>query len=157
MKLLSFALLAGTVCAAPFSLPDGFPNPKPQALMGIQKQAGGTLPNTALPTDLKDDAIQALQVIATNEIFETAYFSTLLDKVTNNDQGYTNFGGLSREYVIDSLKTIRAVSCMTSCGTHSNSDERGPLIPFTARRAPCNRCQCHLVQRWCQDDRCMQL
>lgn len=110
MVLSSLLLLAGVAAAAPFSLPNGFPNPSPQALMTIQKEAGGTLPNTALPTDLPADAIESLQVIAVNEIFETAYFSSLLDNVTNGVSGYTDFGGLDKSFVIESLQTIRAVS-----------------------------------------------
>lgn len=107
---LSFLLLAGAAAAAPFSLPNGFPNPSPSALKQIQLEAGGTLPNTALPTDLKADAIQALQIIAVNEIFETAYFSSLLDNVTNGVSGYTDFGGMEKDYVVKSLTAIRAVS-----------------------------------------------
>lgn len=113
MKFLaSFAAFvgAGLVAAAPFSLPDGFPNPSQSSLLKIQKQAGGTLPNTALPTSLQSDAVQTLQIIAANEIFEVAYFSSLLDNVTNGVDGYTDFGGMTKDYVVESLQAIRAVS-----------------------------------------------
>lgn len=108
-NIATFALI-GAVTAAPFSLPNGFPNPSAKSLMQIQKEAGGTLPNTPLPTNLAADAIQSLQIIAVNEIFETAYFSSLLDNVTNGVSGYTDLGPYSKEYVVQSLTAIRAVS-----------------------------------------------
>lgn len=111
MRLTLYLTILGFTKAAPFSLPNGFPKPSPQSLLSIQKEAGGTLPNTPLPTQLKADAMQDLQVIAVNEIFETAYFTSLLDNITNNVDGYTDFDGLSKEYVVQSLQTIRAV-CM---------------------------------------------
>ena len=110
MLYTSLFAMAGVVAAAPFSLPNGFPSPSASAIKAIESQAGGTLPNTALPTDLPADAIQSLQIIATNEIFEVAYFSSLLDNVTNGVDGYTDFGGLSKSYVVESLTAIRAVS-----------------------------------------------
>jgi hypothetical protein len=116
MILPSFVALAGVVAAAPFSLPNGFPNPSAANLAQIENQAGGTLPNTALPTSLPADAIQSLQVIAVNEIFETSYFSNLLDNVTNSVHGYTSgdLAGMSKSYVIEALTAIRAVSRLPS-------------------------------------------
>jgi hypothetical protein len=102
--------MAGVAAAAPFSLSNGFPNPSASALKQIELEAGGTLPNTALPTSLPADAIQTLQVIATNELFEVAYFSSLLHNVSTGVSGYTDFGSYSKEYVVESLTAIRAVS-----------------------------------------------
>lgn len=120
VKILApFVVLAGAAIAAPFSLPDGFPNPNPSQLKQIEFQAGGTLPNTALPTNLPADAILSLKVIAVNEIFETAYFSSLLDNVTNGVHGYTDFGGMTKSYVIESLKTIRAQEEIHAIGANA--------------------------------------
>lgn len=127
--LMAALVAAGSATAAPsFSLSNGFPKPDPSALASIQKQAGGSLPNTPLPTDLKADAVQTLQVIATNEIFEVAYFSSLLKNVTHNVQGYTEFGGQSREYVIESLKAIRAVSLCRVFVMIAASGKRTPCL-----------------------------
>lgn len=115
MVVLSTLLFASLASAAPFSLSNGFPNPSASALKQIELQAGGTLPNTALPTSLKADAIESLQVIAVNEIFETAYFSSLLTNVTDGKTGYTDLGGLDKDYVVKSLTAIRAVSCSIPC------------------------------------------
>jgi hypothetical protein len=111
--------LAGIAAAAPFSLPNGFPNPSPSALKAIEMQAGGTLPNTALPTSLPADAILSLQVIAVNEIFETAYFSSLLNNVTNGVSGYTDFGPYSKSYVVDTLTAIRAQEELHAIGANA--------------------------------------
>lgn len=119
VKLTLLLAFVGLAAAAPFKLNNGFPNPSPSALAEIQKEAGGTLPNTPLPTSLKADAIQSLQVIAVNEIFETAYFSSLLHNVTNNVHGYTDFDGLSRDYVIKSLKQIRAQEELHAIGANA--------------------------------------
>ena len=50
-----------------------------------------------------------LQIIAYNEIFEVAYFSSLLSNVTNNVTGYTDLP-LDRDYVIATLEAVVAVS-----------------------------------------------
>ncbi len=76
----------------------------------MNQAAGGALPNTPLPTSLPADAVQTLQVIAYNEIFEVAFFSSLLANVTNGVTGYTNLNGLSKEYVTSILRAVVAVS-----------------------------------------------
>lgn len=88
--LATTAVIAQLTTAAPFTfpLPDGFPNLNATGLAEVEKLAGGTLPNGALPTTLKADAIQALQLIAANEQFEVAYFTELLANVTNGVPGY---------------------------------------------------------------------
>jgi hypothetical protein len=72
----------------------------------VYKLAGGTLPNGALPSSLKASGIQALQLIAANELFEVAYFTELLQNVTNQVPGYQVD---DYDYVVDTLTAIRAV------------------------------------------------
>lgn len=115
----SILLFAGAAIAAPFSLPNGFPNPSPAALSTIQQQAGGTLPNTGLPTNLSADAILNLQVIAVNEIFEVAYFSSLLDNITKGVDGYTDFGAFDKSYVVESIQAIRAQEELHAIGANA--------------------------------------
>lgn len=74
-----------------------------------RQAAGGTLPNTPLPTALPADAVQTLQVIAYNEIFEVAYFSSLLANVTNGVDGYTDLP-LDKDFIISILTAVVAVS-----------------------------------------------
>lgn len=83
------ALQARYTTQMPFKFPlsNGFPNIAiPSAnLTAIEKQAHGTLPNTALPKSINDSTAATLQLIAFNEIFEVAYFTSLLQNVTRGD------------------------------------------------------------------------
>lgn len=56
------------------------------------------------------DAITTLQVIAYNEIFEVAFFSSLLNNVTHCVEGYTDLAGLDKDYVTQILTQVIAVS-----------------------------------------------
>jgi hypothetical protein len=76
-----------------------------------RQAAGGTLPNTALPTSLPADAEQTLQVIAYNEIFEVAFFSSLLANVTNGVDGFTDLP-LDKDYIVKILTAVVAVSSL---------------------------------------------
>lgn len=109
MRFSSFVLSASAVAAAPFSYPlaNGFPDLNATAMAQVYKLAGGTLPNGALPSSLKPNGVQALQLIAANEIFEVAYFSELLANVTNNVPGYEVE---DKVYVVKALTAVVNVS-----------------------------------------------
>lgn len=102
---------ASLVAAAPFSFPlsNGFPNLNTTAMAEVYKLAGGTLPNGVLPTSLKPDAVQTLQLIAANELFEVAYFTELLYNVTSGVPGYQveNY-----DYVVSTLTAVINVSLL---------------------------------------------
>ena len=126
-SLLAAASAAvASVIAVPFTfpLPDGFPNPTPDQLAIIQQEAGGPLPNGPLPTSLKSTGVTTLQLLATNELFEVAYFSQLLTNVTNNVTGYDvkSIAPLERSYVIDTLTAVVNVS-----------REKNPLPPHLSK------------------------
>ncbi|KAL8690721.1 MAG: hypothetical protein Q9218_003903 [Villophora microphyllina] len=110
MHFTTLIAFAAGALSAPVSDPtaDGFPNPGPAQLLAIQKKAGGYLPNGPLPTTLSDSAITSLQLIATNELFEVAFFSDLLSNITTNTPGYQleDIAPLNRTYVIMSLNAI---------------------------------------------------
>ena len=74
-----------------FPLSNGFPNiPNPSTqLTQIEDQGHGTIPNQPPPSSVKSDTITSLQLIAFNEISEVAFFTELLENVTNNAPGYT--------------------------------------------------------------------
>lgn len=105
------ASAASLDAAAPFSFPlaNGFPNLNSTAMAEVYKLAGGTLPNGALPTNLTASATQTLQLIAANELFEVAYFTELLNNVTNKVPGYDSIPDY--DYVVKTLTAVRAVSC----------------------------------------------
>ncbi|KAK0120252.1 hypothetical protein ONS95_011658 [Cadophora gregata] len=89
-KIILSSTAASLAAAAPFSfpLPNGFPNLNSTALQEVFKVAGGTTPNSGAPTSLTAGAVQALQLIAANEIFEVAYFTELVHNITSGVPGY---------------------------------------------------------------------
>ncbi|KAF2736319.1 hypothetical protein EJ04DRAFT_169528 [Polyplosphaeria fusca] len=89
-----------------FPLQNGFPSPSKDQLMGIQKEAAGTLPNGPAPPTISDDGLTSLKLIALNEIFEVAFFTELVYNVTNKLPGYDL--GYGNEYVLGSLQAIVA-------------------------------------------------
>jgi hypothetical protein len=152
---ISVAIAALTVTAAPFALPNGFPQLSDSALQQVYEvsdrslrayqlsdvqAAGGTLPNTPLPTSLPADAVTTLQVIAYNEIFEVAFFSSLLANVTDGVDGYTDLP-MDKDYIISILTAVVAVSRLVRIQA-IRADFK------TARRAPCSRRQRHF--EYCQ-------
>lgn len=88
-----------------FPLENGFPNPSPDQVVAIEKQADGTLPNGPPPPTLSPEGIKNLQLIALNELFEVAFFSELLYNVTKNPDYNLGYG---QDYVLDTLKGIIA-------------------------------------------------
>jgi hypothetical protein len=121
-SIISLAAFAALVSAAPvdkrqdysdfspdgvyFPLADGFPNPSKDQLMAIQKQAFGTLSNAQGPDKVSDSGIINFQLVAANEMFETAYFTELHYNVTNKAPGYDL--GYAHEYVLEELEAIIA-------------------------------------------------
>jgi hypothetical protein len=101
---------ARLAAAAPFSYPlaNGFPALNTTALQRVFQLAGGTLPDGALPTSLTTNGIQALQLIAANELFEVAYFTQLLQNITTRVRGYEE--GHDDKYIIDTLRAVVNVS-----------------------------------------------
>lgn len=91
--------------AAPFKYPlaNGFPNLNATAQAEVYKLAGGTLPNGPLPSTLKKDGVATLQLLAANELFEVAYFTELLQNVTNDVTGYDV---PDKDYVIKTLTAV---------------------------------------------------
>ncbi|KAF2150888.1 putative sexual development protein [Myriangium duriaei CBS 260.36] len=71
-----------------FPLANGFPDVDATTLRRIQSQAHGTLPNTTLPTSIADTSFTVFELIAFNELFEVAFFTSLLSNMTNEVRGY---------------------------------------------------------------------
>ncbi|KAF5001981.1 hypothetical protein FDECE_10783 [Fusarium decemcellulare] len=109
--LFASAGLLGSVAAGAvprgFSVPkeNGFPNPSPQQEAQIAIQANGKLPGGALPTSLGPGSTTAFQLIAFNELFETAYFSSLLYNITNGVKGYE----VEKSKLAEAQKIIKTV------------------------------------------------
>ncbi len=100
---------AGATSVFSFPLSNGFPNiPNPSTqLTQIEDQGHGTIPNQPPPSSVKSDTITSLQLIAFNEISEVAFFTELLENVTNNAPGYTFPDSGVRQFIIDALIAIQ--------------------------------------------------
>src|SRR5687767_13823553 len=86
---------------------NGFPKPNDQQVLAISQEAGGKLPGGSLPSGLAATSITTLQLIAFNELFEVAYFSSLLTNLTSGTSGYDV---PNKDAVVEVIKAIRAVS-----------------------------------------------
>lgn len=111
-SLLSLSYLAIT-SAAPFQFADNplgnnFPTPSQQQVLDIQKQAQGSLPNGPPPTNVNPNTLTSLRLIAFNELFEVAFFSSLLTNITSNVTGYTFPSASTRDTAVSTLTAIRA-------------------------------------------------
>lgn len=114
--LPALAALAGLASAAPavtrdFTDPttNGFPNPNAQQLMIIEKEADGQISNAPPPPTLANSSLTAFQLIAFNELFEVAFFSSLVYNITNNVTGFETDAD-ERMKLLNILDTVTAVS-----------------------------------------------
>ncbi|KAL8900621.1 MAG: hypothetical protein Q9192_000965 [Flavoplaca navasiana] len=116
MRLITLFTFTAAVVAAPaidpgvprFPLPDGFPTLNPDQLAEIQRLAGGTLPNQPLPTNLSQDAIATLKLLAHNELYEVAFFTELLTNITTAAPGY----GSNDTAPLDRLLLVRQIEAI---------------------------------------------
>lgn len=97
-------------CTTTAAAADGFPTPSAQQLRSIEEHADGTLSNAPPPATLADSTLQSLQVIAVNEEFEVAYFTSLLQNVTAGVPGFESWKGYGKAELEKILKVIIAVS-----------------------------------------------
>ena len=110
ITLSLFSVVLSTLAApapTPSRLPNGYPSPNPSQLAEIEHKAGGSLPNTPLPTSLTPAAIAALQLIALNEAFEVAFFNSLLHNITTDVPGYTVPSAYDRTYIINAITAVQ--------------------------------------------------
>jgi hypothetical protein len=101
----------------------------------VQQLAHGTLPNGGFPPagSISPDGITNLQLIALNEFFEAAFFTSLLHNITNNVPGFGIDDQGEKTFVIDSLIAITAVSFHVPSSFNM-------LNKSTARAAPRHIC-----------------
>ena len=99
------------VNASPFSFPlsNGFPFPGEAALEKLFTTAGGNFTNMPLAPKFDKDSLTSWKLQAFNEFFEVAFFTQLIANITDEVPGY-ELETEQKNYVLDSLKTIQAVS-----------------------------------------------
>lgn len=103
--------LAAPAASRPYRTPtgDAIPDPSATQLATIEQKADGQLSNAPPPPKLADSSLTAFQLIAFNENFEVAFFSSLIDNVTNNVPGYQIGTPEQGHELIAVLETIKAV------------------------------------------------
>ncbi|KAL2060775.1 hypothetical protein VTL71DRAFT_9417 [Oculimacula yallundae] len=114
--LPSFLLfLSYVICAsaAPFRFTDNplgndFPVPGQRQLLVIQEQARGSLPDGPPTSTINPNTLTSLRLIAFNELFEVAFFSSLISNITTNVTGYTFSSPSARDTALASLTAIVA-------------------------------------------------
>ncbi|KAK9799957.1 putative Late sexual development protein [Seiridium cardinale] len=97
--------------AASYAIPssDGFPAPNDEQVLEIEADAGGLLSNEPPPPELSEDGIANFQLIAFNENFEVAFFSSLIENITNNVEGYQSVPGMrNTDELLEILKSVKA-------------------------------------------------
>ncbi|KAF2091240.1 putative sexual development protein [Saccharata proteae CBS 121410] len=91
-----------------FPLSNDFPNPDDGELDDINESAGGTLPNGPPGTPPSSDAVTSFQLIAFNELFEVAFFTSLLQNITEGVDGYSVDDATKLNIDLDDLVQIIA-------------------------------------------------
>ncbi|KAK5121782.1 hypothetical protein LTR85_004657 [Meristemomyces frigidus] len=91
-----------------FPLSNGFPTVSAAALHDIEEAAHGTLPNGALPTEINATSAIVLELIAFNEAFEVAFFTSLIQNITSNVEGFQIDSQVLRSFVLETLIAVQA-------------------------------------------------
>ncbi|KAK0612626.1 hypothetical protein B0T17DRAFT_544159 [Bombardia bombarda] len=130
--LAAVAALGSLTAAAPFTIPagDGFPTPNTQQLLAIQQDAGGALSNAPPPPKIEATSLSAIALTALNENFETAFFSSLLQNVTDNVEGFQFDTDEKRTEFLDIVDTIVAqekLHAINAANTLRNFDAFVPV------------------------------
>ncbi|OHE94383.1 late sexual development protein [Colletotrichum orchidophilum] len=125
----SVVMLAGLSAAAPLErrafsaeLPIS-----PEQIKVVEEEARGTLPNSAPPPKLEPSSLTAFQLIQFNEQFEVAFFTSMLENVTNGGPGWDT---TEKDRMVDALKVVVAQEKLHAL------DAKGVLDNFKAFSPP---------------------
>ncbi|KAK0702990.1 hypothetical protein B0T26DRAFT_838784 [Lasiosphaeria miniovina] len=121
----------GLVAAAPFSVPsaNGFPNPNPDQLKAIQNQADGTLSNAPPPAKISDKSIPIFQLVKINEDFESAYFYSVIQNITNKVPGFEVASKDKEDELLDILGTVLAQEELHSINAANTLKKFNAFVP----------------------------
>jgi hypothetical protein len=120
--LLGSVLFVGTLGA-----------PTPPAVAALQTQAHGTLPGghiTLTDGSVGEDGIISVQLLNFNENFEVAFFTSLINNVTQSVPGFTPQGEENGQPgFVEILKTILAVSRLRNVKLPLTPASKKPSTP----------------------------
>ncbi|TVY44390.1 hypothetical protein LOCC1_G003482 [Lachnellula occidentalis] len=117
---LVFSCVASIASAAPTftfnndPLHNGFPNPSADQLTTIEKAAHGSLPiaaaaaKNATSKAPSADSLTSLRFIAFNELFEVAFFTSLINNITTGVDGFKISNATTQKLLLDDLTAIQA-------------------------------------------------
>jgi hypothetical protein len=109
-------------------LSNGFPNLSPSALSDVNNAAHGTISNaTAAKIDFSPDALTNFQLVAFNEFFEVAFFTSLLTNITTGVPDFEIPAHLNATYIIDTLIAVQAQEELHAI--NANTKLPVPLLP----------------------------
>lgn len=90
-------------------LSNGFPNLSPAALSDVNNAAHGTLSNaSAGNVTFPADSLTNFQLVAFNEFFEVAFFTSLLTNITTGVPGFEIPTHLNSTFILDTLIAVQA-------------------------------------------------
>ena len=128
----SWGSWSGSSGVTPFKFPlsNGFPNVDANTLRQIEQQAHGTLPNGQLPTHIGDGSATVFQLIRFNEVFEVAFFSSLLNNITSHARGYdvSNHQFLE-QFIVDAITVVQAQEELHALGAGGILQTAGRDVP----------------------------
>ncbi|TKA83652.1 hypothetical protein B0A55_00445 [Friedmanniomyces simplex] len=101
-----------------FPLSNGFPNVSNDTLRQIEQTAQGTLPNGPPVTHLNTTSITIFELIAFNELFEVAFFSSLINNITSNYEGFGIGSSVLKDFVLKSLDAVLAQEELHNLGAN---------------------------------------
>lgn len=114
-----------------FPLANGFPNLTDAALKQVEIVAQGTLPNGGLPSNVSASGLTSFRVIAFNEIFEVAFFTSLIQNITNNVPGYQLKDNDFRDFTLRALNAVQAQEELHAAGVNAilQTNNAQPIQP----------------------------
>lgn len=112
-SLVGLSCLSTIISAAPFVFDNNpfgknFPNPDKNQISAIQTQAHGSIPNAKPPATVKPSTLTTLRFIAFNEIFEVAFYTQLIQNITNYVPGYEIKDEKKKQKLLANLVAIQA-------------------------------------------------
>ncbi|CCF32086.1 late sexual development protein [Colletotrichum higginsianum] len=99
----------------------------PEEIKLVETDARGSLPNSAPPPKLEPSSLTAFQLIQFNEQFEVAFFTSMLENVTNGGPGWET---PDKEKMMEALKVVVAQEKLHAL------DAKGVLDHFKAFSPP---------------------